>query len=422
MRVLASAYACEPGRGSEPGVGWNWVCQIARFHEVWVITRENNREPIESALRRERMPGVHWEYYDLPRWARFWKRGRRGVQTYYYLWQIGAYLHARNLHRRIAFDITHHLTLVKYWVPSFLALLPIPFIWGPVGGGEVTPPRFRSSLPFRGQIYEHLRNIAQAIAHFDPFLRLTARRAVLALACTEETKRRLASLGCCNVLVFSQVGLSAREIEQLGQVSATKRGNFRVLSVGSLLHLKGFDMAIKAFARLHQRFPNSQYWLIGEGPQRPLLQSLARELGVADAVRFPGSMPRSELLTQLREYDVLLHPVLHDSGGCASVEAMAAGLPVVCLDVGGPALQVTSKTGIKVSAQCPEQAIADLAAALTQLATDENIRLQFGRAAQRRVEKHFNWDRKGEYLPRLYSSSLPFTNGPIQPLFDSREA
>ena len=50
LRVLVSAYACEPGRGSEPGVGWHWVREIARFNEVWVITRMNNRKAIETAL------------------------------------------------------------------------------------------------------------------------------------------------------------------------------------------------------------------------------------------------------------------------------------------------------------------------------------------------------------------------------------
>ena len=59
MKVLLSAYACEPNKGSEPGTGWNWLKQIARFNEIWVITRANNRESIESALENEPMPNVH---------------------------------------------------------------------------------------------------------------------------------------------------------------------------------------------------------------------------------------------------------------------------------------------------------------------------------------------------------------------------
>src|SRR4029077_18913154 len=136
LKVLVSAYACEPGKGSEPGVGWNWVSQISKFHDVWVITRENNREQIEEGLGRFPIPGAHWCFWDFPPWACFWKRKRRGIHLYYYMWQFGAYWQARKLHHRVRFDLAHHVTLVIYWMPSFLSFLGIPFVWGPVGGGD----------------------------------------------------------------------------------------------------------------------------------------------------------------------------------------------------------------------------------------------------------------------------------------------
>ena len=141
LRVLLSAYACEPGKGSEPGVGWNWVTQLARHEDVWVLTRSNNRGAIEQALRSEPMDRARFVYLDLPRWLRFWKKGSRGIRLYYYLWQFGAYLRARKLHRNIGFDVAHHVTFVKYWMPSLLSLLPIPLVWGPVGGGNQCPGR-----------------------------------------------------------------------------------------------------------------------------------------------------------------------------------------------------------------------------------------------------------------------------------------
>src|ERR1700680_3319916 len=101
MKILVSAYACEPGKGSEPGVGWNWVMQVARFHEVWVITRANNRQAIEAAGATQPGQQVHWVYVALPRWARLWKRGPRGVHLYYYLWQVGAYVVAKRLHKEV---------------------------------------------------------------------------------------------------------------------------------------------------------------------------------------------------------------------------------------------------------------------------------------------------------------------------------
>lgn len=402
LRVLVSAYACEWGKGSEPGIGWNWVRQIARFGQVWVLTRANNRDKIEKALAVQPLLDTQFIYYDLPRWARFWKKGQRGIRTYYYVWQLGAYFAARKLHRQVGFDLVHHVTFGKYWLPSFLAFLPTPFLWGPVGGGESAPRSFLLSLSARGRAYELCRVVARSFGELDPFVRFTARRAAVGLATTCQTERRLRALGCREVPIFSHAALAQEEIQQLGKIPLRQSNPFRVFSVGGLLHLKAYDLGLKAFALFHRQFPESEYWLIGGGPERTRLEKLVGELGVSECVTFCGVLPRAEVLAKFAQCDVLLHPALHESSGWASVEAMAAGRPVICLDLGGSALQVTEETGIKVPAHSPEQAVEELAEALAHLARNPSLRARLGRAAQARVQDQFNWERKGEYLESLY--------------------
>jgi glycosyltransferase involved in cell wall biosynthesis len=406
MKVLLSAYACEPGKGSEPGIGWNWVRQIARFAEVWVITRSNNREAIEKALVEEPLPNVHWVYFDLPRWARFWKKGQRGVHLYYYLWQVGIYFLARRLHRQVGFDLIHHVTFVNYWLPSFLALLPVPFVWGPVGGGESAPRTFYKTFSFRGRIYEFLRDIARWIGEHDPFTRLTARKAVISLATTNETAKRLTRLGARKVEVLSQVALPSAEIVELASLPPHLGNPFRLISMGRLLHWKGFHLGLCAFARLVQEFPNSEYWIVGDGPERKNLERLARKLGIIDKVRFWGALPRSEALKKLSECDVLVHPSLHDSGGWVCVEAMAAGRPVICLDLGGPALQVTEETGFKIPAYAPEQVVKDMVEAMRKLALDADLRRRMGEAGRWRVWEAFSWERQAGFIANIYSQTV----------------
>src|SRR5580693_6290976 len=215
LKILVSAYACEPGKGSEPGVGWNNVQQAARFHDVWVLTRSNNRALIEEALAAEPMPNVHWIYIDLPRWASFWKKGQRGIRLYYSLWQFVAYCQARKLHRDVGLDLAHHVTIVSYWLPTFLAFLPIPFVWGPVGGGESTPRSFRGFFGVRGRIYQAARGLARTLAELSPFVRIAARRAAIALATTKETAARLEALGCKKVSILPEAALPISEINEL---------------------------------------------------------------------------------------------------------------------------------------------------------------------------------------------------------------
>lgn len=405
MKILLSAYACDPEKGSEPAVGWNWVCQAARFHEIWVVTRGKNRTPIDRALAAQDKPGIHWVYFDPPGLSSQKQNGTGLFYPHhrYFLWQLGAYFIAKKLQRKVGFDLIHHVTFANYWLPIFLPKIPVPFLWGPVGGGEEAPRAFWRSYSLRGKTYEGMRVLARGVSEMNPLVRLAARRAILGLATTEETAERLRVLGCRNVSLTTQVGMTGEEISRLASFPVRAAEPFRVVSVGSLLHLKGFDLGLRAFARLSRRYPASEYWIVGDGPERKRLEFLAGYLGVSDKVTFRGALPRRETLATLAECDVLLHPAQHESGSFVTLEAMAAGRPVICLDLGGPALQVTPETGIKVPAVSPEQAVDDLAASLERLASNPALRARMAEAARRRVREEFSWESKGDHLVALYA-------------------
>lgn len=407
MRILVSAYACEPGKGSEPAVGWMWVHQIARFHEVWVITRANNREPIESALAKQPMPNVHWVYFDLPHWMCFWKKKQRGVHLYYYLWQIAIYFVARNLIRETKFEVVHHVTLGQYWIPSFLALLPVPFVWGPVGGGESAPGSFWWDFSGRGKRFEVLRNLGRSFALLNPVSHTAANRSRIAIATTDQTALRLRKLGAPRVEVHPQFGMTRSEMQFFGSFPIRQSTSFRLISMGRLIHWKGFHLSLRAFAEFQADYPDSEYWIVSSGPEADHLKAAAKQLRIENKVVFWGGFRTlQEVYAKLAECDVLVHPALHEAFGNVCLEAMAAGRPVICLDLGGPAIQVTKETGIKVPAITPEQVIHDLAAAFSRLAGDPALRVRLGQAGRRRTELDFSWDKKGEWMNRLYYSSL----------------
>ncbi|MER3439253.1 MAG: glycosyl transferase family 1, partial [Chloroflexota bacterium] len=181
MKVLMACYACEPGKGSEPGVGWNWALQAAKVAEVWVLTRANNRPAIEAALACNAVPNLHFVYHDLPGCARFWKRGQRGVYLYYLLWQLAAVPVLRRLHQEIHFDLGHQVTFVSFRIFSPLALVGFPYIWGPLAGGDRIPVSFLPALGAKAMIRELVRELSNRLIRVDPLVRLTARNARLIL-------------------------------------------------------------------------------------------------------------------------------------------------------------------------------------------------------------------------------------------------
>jgi glycosyltransferase involved in cell wall biosynthesis len=403
LKVLMSAYACEPNKGSEPADGWNWVQQMSRWHDLWVLTRANNRSNIEQVSLPTSDGKIHWVYYDLPAWARFWKKGNRGIQLYYYLWQLRAWRVGRRLHREIGFDLMHHVTFGKYWVPSYLTFLPVKSVLGPVGGGESTPPAFAKTFSGPGRRFEWKRDLARRLAEHDPALRAAIRRASAIAATTADSKSRIERLGGSRVTVEPQFGMNDDEFDHFAKFPLRVERPFRLLGMGRLLHWKGFHLGLQAFARFHRTCPESEYWVVSDGPEAGWLKQMAADLGVAQCVTFWGRLPRlSDVYEKLSQADVLVHPATHEAFGNVCLEALAAGRPVICLDTGGPSLQVTKDCGFKAPVGSVDEALNSMADAMAQLYRDPQLRLGMGAAARERARTHFHWRRMGEKMNAVY--------------------
>ena len=401
LRVLISAYACEPNNGSEPGVGWNVAIETAKRHDVWVLTRANNQEVIEAELDKHPAPGLSFIYYDLPKWAMWWKKGGRGVQFYYYLWEVFSARVVKKTVSQIGFDVAHHVTIVRYWTPSNLRNVSIPFVWGPVGGGESTPTAIQKTFSRKNRIIEGVRDLMRRLAECNPLVRKTAKNSCAALATTEETAARLCQLNAKSVQVLSQLGMASVQ-DQVNESGGSN--SVRFICIGKQVYWKGFELAVRAFSKAS--LPEAELILVGEGPENKALRRLVDGLGLQKQVRFYDWMAQSALHALLAECDVLVHPSFHDSGAFVCLEAMSMYKPVICLDLGGPAVQVTEETGIKIHAETPHQIVNDLADSMRRLAADEELHQQMGFAGRKRVEDYFLWQKKAEYFSSLYFDIL----------------
>ena len=151
---------------------------------------------------------------------------------------------------------------------------------------------------------------------------------------------------------------------------------------------------------------NSRGLEVGDGVERERLQTLTQELNLTKQVKFWGRLSRQETLDKLGECHVLVHPSLHESGGLVCLEGMIAGRPVICLDLGGPTIQVTEETGYKVPAHDPDQTVHDLADCMTRLALDPILRVKLGEAGRKRGIGVFSWDTKGKFYSQIYQEIL----------------
>lgn len=396
MKILLSAYACEPNKGSEPGVGWNWALALARRgYEVHVLTRTNNREAIEK--ERGLPAALYFHFFDYPDWTRFWKHWPGGIYLYYLLWQIGASRAATKLHQQERFDLVQHITFVSFRQPSFMGRLGIPFIFGPVGGGESMPPQLRSCLPLGARIAESLRSGGNRFVVVDPLIRRTYRDAHVIACATEETLLAIPARFRNKCMVQRAIGITesiGSTTEPLPHITLRAASSAtRFLFVGRLLYWKGLHLVLHALARLKDDMADACLRVIGEGGDAAWLREVARRVGVEDRVEWVQRVDHSAMQEEYRISTCLVFPSLHDSGGMVVPEAMAAGLPVICLDSGGPGSIVDPSCGfvVETAGKIEEEIINRLAADMTLLAQDIELRARLAAGARQR-SRQLRWD------------------------------
>jgi glycosyltransferase involved in cell wall biosynthesis len=402
-RVLLSAFACEPFKGSEPEVGWQWAMQIARFHDVTVLTQSKYRPPIERALKnlQGQQPLPEFLYFDLPPWLGKITNTSAGLRIYYVLWQKWARAAVKKRHVEKPFDILQHVSFAAFRYPSVIWGHGVPCIWGPVGGIESVPtPLLPWGHPASliAEIFRNLSNMIQA----GPYLNLPKRAAASdkILVPTIEMQQCLAKLGFESQLMPS-IGLRTGELPY--QKHRQPEGPLRLLYVGKIISLKGIDLALKA---LSGSGTNATLTLIGTGNYLPSIKRLTEKLRLEERVVFRGQIPRDQVLTTYPEFDAMIFPSLHDTGGFAVIEAMFNELPVICLDCGGPAVAVRDGCGIRVPIEARDRVIEGLAAAIRHYDQDRQLLLSHGKAARESILERYDWDKKGDQINEVYEQIL----------------
>lgn len=398
-KVLVQAYACEPNEGSEPGVGW-YMCQaIAEDNEAWVVTRKNNKQCIEAELKINPNPNLHFIYTDLPKWLSFWKKGGRGIRTYYYLWQFAALLKARKLVNQQNFDLAHHITFVNDWLFSSFSLLPIPFIWGPIGSHPKAPASLTSSK--KDYIKDRLRYGFQSFMRtFDPLFLICAIRASLIIGISKEVGQKfpLSLLSKGKYINHTAIG-----VEDIFDINTNRTGK-NIISIGRLVPIKAFHLTIDAFHTAYKVDPELKLTIMGKGPLKETLTDRCISLGIKDSVTFLDWLPRDDVLKTMNQSDVFLFPSF-EGGGMVVLEAMANGVPVVCLNYGGPGEMTPTDTSCKTEVSNYENTIKSLSNNILYILDNSNT-TSTGESSQKWITDHYLWCNRHKTITAWYDNVL----------------
>ncbi len=401
VKLFISAYACEPGLGSEIGVGWHWVLEMSQRFELWVLTRESNRHTIEPWIARHpEYAGIHFLYFDLPKWARFWKKGLRGVRTYYNIWQRLTNRIVKRTMQANGITAFHHLTYGNALWPVSNYGSKQTFIWGPIGGLETIPDDYTSHYDSKSRLLEKIRRSIVKRAVKSRSFKSRCRRADLILCKTEETMSLLPSDTRRSAILFTDV---AADITPFADTIIPHTG-LDLIVVGRLDAWRGFDIAILALSKVIKTIPDAHLTIVGKGADGERLKKLVAELDLQENVTFTGAVSQDEYRRLMSQSDIVLNPSLKEGAVTVSFDAMSMGKPLIAVDTGGYTRYFGPEYSIVVPRLGRDETIDAIAVAIQRL-SDTSLLTRMGVAAKKSAS-NFSWNNHGEEIRKIIERTI----------------
>lgn len=407
LKILVSAYACAPNQGSEPGMGWNFVMGLARFHELHVIVEKRKWEkPINDFL--ENNPGlndsVSFYFIDKKRNKLLRRIWPPSYYWFYKSWQKETYKLACQLDKKENFDLIHQLNMVGYREPGYLWQIKKPFVWGPIGGLENSPWSFLPSLGAKGMMFYTGRNIINWLQrNFSRRPKQAAKRKNVALiAATPQNQKLIDNLWGVKSTVICEVG---QEVSEHTEVALSKRQSndpLKIVWSGLHTHRKNLPLLIMAMAQL--KVP-VHLDVLGAGELTQTWKQFAKVKGVLNDCNWHGWVKRNQAIDIMRKGHVFCITSISDLTSTVTLEALSYGLPIICLDHCGFSHVVNESCGIKINVSTPKKATIDFSKALEKIYADESHRQSLSQGALLRA-KDFSWESKINRLNTIYNELL----------------
>lgn len=364
-KLLLSAFACDPTRGSEPSYGWNWALGLAeRGYEVHCFTRQVGRSGIES---RAKPDNLFFHYIELPlKLEKLYSASTATMYIYYILWQQRAYKIARKMHGVSPFDVAHHVTWGSLQLGSFLYKLDIPFIYGPAGGGQKAPESFKEYFEQYWGKEKQRETISKWMLQFNPACKKTLQKARVVLVSNNETLAMARKIKGSNVKLSLDVALPTSFSPEEELLKSPEPNRLRLLWTGRFMPRKGVLLLLDVMKEL-KAYSGITLTVVGDGQMKESFLKRVEDYQLGQSVDWKGWVSYSEIRNYYATHDIFFYTSLRDSGSLQLLEAMSFGMPVVTIDLHGQALIIDEDRGIKCACDTPEIAIKNLKEAIIKL-------------------------------------------------------
>ena len=403
IKILINAYACSPGMGSEPGMAWNWVSNLAKFCELYIITEGEFREKIEEVVPTlEQGKNMHFYYNPVSEEIRkmCWNQGDWRFYKYYREWQWKTYLMAKEICSSEHIDVLHQLNMIGFREPGYLWKLSkengVPFVWGPVDAKDKFPVAYLDGASIKTKLFMRLKNFLTGIQlRYSGRVLKTARQASIIFSASSNSQRSFKKYMHIDSPLLNETGCYVQEHPITDK---SQKETFDVLWVGKMDFRKQLSLALQTMAAIGDN--KFRLHIVGGGDSA-FYQQMAEGLGIADQCVWHGAVSHDEVQKLMQASDIFFFTSVAEGTPHVVLEAIGNNLPMVCFDTCGQGDAVNDKVGRKVALSNPAQSATDFAKLLNDLEHDRNLLKQLSENCKQR-QNELSWEEKAKTMVEWY--------------------
>lgn len=404
--VLINAYAVSPNWGSEPGVGWNWVINIAKHCNVFVITEGEWQKEIEEAVAKlPQKDNIHFYYNPVPEKVRkmCWNQGDWRFYWYYRKWQKKTLEIARKIISENKIDVIHQLNMIGFREPGYLwKIKGIPFVWGPVGNMSPLNLTFLKGASKKEIAKQWIKNKVSELQVKTGRVKNAIKNSDQIITVLENSAKLINKLyGKNNVVVMPETGLtvSPKVLHQYGDNRPLK-----LLWVGRFITTKKLDVALQVLSKVRY-IKKYELTIVGWGSEEEELyyKQLSTSLGISEQCVWKGKINHSEVQQLMKESDVFLFTSVVEGTPHVILEAISNNLPVLCFDTCGQGVIVNDSVGWKIKMTSLEDSTEMLVNRLNEIESNRHIIASKSENCEIR-KPELSWESKINQVIKIYES------------------
>lgn len=411
INVLINAYACSPNWGSEPGMAWNWISNLASYCNLYVITEGEWKEEIEEAvLRHPQKEHLHFYYNPVSEKIRkmCWNQGDWRFYWYYRKWQKKTLAIAKQICLEHRIDVLHQLNMIGFREPGYLwKIQDIPFVWGPIGGMELMPIDYLEGATLKQKVVTYLKNYLNDFqTKHSKRVHNAIERADALVAAVKGVKEKIEFYYHKNVVLINETGC---KVKGFCEHIYREDEPLKILWVGKFDFRKQLGIAIHTIAKLADL--KVELHIVGCGNEADVAyyKRIAESLRVSTMCYWYGMIKNDEVQKIMCTSGLLLFTSIMEGTPHVVLEAISNCLPVLCIDTCGQSATVNDQVGRRIELTSASQSADDFANQI-RILYHNKVRLSEMSTACVERQKELSWDNKAIQMVEIYKTTIQKRN------------